>query len=104
MRPTQRELLTIVVIVIIVVSVGAVGWALINTTTKVLPSNPMQNSTNTNSSIPTPTSTSTPTATQSPAPILPIDVTSVSLQQPYNPGGPTINVTLQNSGASPVWH
>jgi len=95
MTPTLRKPLAIVVIVIIAVSVAAVGWILIQS---------MQNSTNNDSSTPTPTptSTSTPTTTQPPTPILPIEVASVSLQQPYNPGGPTLKVTLQNTGTSPV--
>ena len=100
MTPTLRGLLAIVIIVIIVVSVGAVGLTLINT--------PKQNSTNSSTLIPTSTGTPTPTikptpkATQSPTPILPVDVVSVSLQQPYNPGGPTINVALRNYGTIPV--
>ena len=102
MTPTLRGLLVIAVIVIIVVSVGAVGWTLINTLAKTPSSHPMQNSTNTDSSAPTQTSTSIPTVPQSPAPTLPVNVVSVSLQQPCNPGGPTINVTLQNTGTSPI--
>jgi hypothetical protein len=50
----------------------------------------------------TPTVTPTPTTTQSPTSITPVDVVSASLQQPYNPGGPTINVTVQNTGTNPV--
>jgi hypothetical protein len=100
MAPTLRGLLAIIILVIIVVSVGAVGWILINTSKQE----------STNSSTITPTSTGTPkptikpipTATQSPIPILPLDVVSVSLQQPYNPGGPTISVSLRNSGTVPV--
>lgn len=102
--PTQRRLLAIVMIVIIVVSVGTVGWILMDIPARETSNHPLQNSTNTNSSSPTPTSTptSTPTVTQSPAPILPIDVSSVILQQPNNPGGPMINITLQNTWTSPV--
>lgn len=95
MKPTLRKLLAIVVVAIIVVSVGAVGWILIQS---------IQNNTTNDSSTPTPTptSTSTPTTTQSPTSILPVEVASVILQQPYNPAGPTLELTLQNTGTSPV--
>ncbi len=120
MTPTLKGLLAIVIIVIIVVSVGAVGWTLINTPTQngtnssaptptptgtstpTITPIPTATTTPTSTSTPTPTITPTPPQTQSPTPILPVDVVSVSLQQPYNPGGPTINVTLQNTGTSPV--
>ena len=49
---------------------------------------------------PSPTPTTTPVPTQPPASSL--TVVSVDLLQPYNPGGPTIEVTLQNVGNEPV--
>ena len=59
---------------------------------------------------PTPTSTSiisispspTPTATPIPVTEGPLTVVSVSLLQPYTPGGPTIEITLQNNATNPV--
>lgn len=102
MKPTLRELLAIAAIVIIVVTVGVIGWILIGTPTKAPSSHPMQNSTANNSNSPNPTPTSTPTATQPPTSALPVFAASVSLQQPNNPAGPTIDVTLQNTGTNPV--
>jgi hypothetical protein len=51
---------------------------------------------------PTPTSTPTPTATPTPVNAGTLTVVSVSLLQPYNPGGPTIEVILQNNATDPV--
>jgi hypothetical protein len=48
------------------------------------------------SSIPTPTATSIPFSTG------PLTAVSVSLLQPYTPGGPTIEITLQNNATIPV--
>jgi hypothetical protein len=98
MRPTLRGLLAVVVIVIIVFSVGAVGWILINNSKSAPSNHPIPSSTPTSTSTPT----ITPIATQSPSPTQPVAVASVSLQQPYNPGGPTINITLLNTGTSSI--
>jgi hypothetical protein len=92
MTPTLSKLLAILIIVIIVVSFGVVGWILhhISTTAQNSPAN--------DSNTPTPT----PTSTQSPNPTQPVKVTLVSLQQQYNPGGPTLKITLKNTGTNPI--
>ncbi|MGA3290940.1 MAG: BsuPI-related putative proteinase inhibitor [Candidatus Bathyarchaeia archaeon] len=61
-----------------------------------------------NSNSLTPTSTpiispaSSPTATPAPVNAGPLTVVSVSIFQPYNPGGPTIEVILQNNATNTV--
>lgn len=52
----------------------------------------------TSSVLPTPT----PAATPSPVNAGSLTVVSVNILQPYNPGGPTVEVTLKNNATTPV--
>jgi hypothetical protein len=51
---------------------------------------------------PTATPATTPTATPTPVNAGALAVVSVSLLQPYNPAGPTVEVILQNNATNPV--
>ncbi len=53
---------------------------------------------------PTPSASPAPTPSATPAPVnaVPLTVVSVSILQPYNPGGPTIEVILQNNATNPI--
>ena len=86
-----------VVLLLVILLVGAVGVYYV--AQKELPknSNPLT-PTPTPSTSPTPT----PTATSAPVNAGALTVVSVSILQPYNPGGPTIEVILQNNATNPV--
>ncbi len=102
-----------IVLLSVILLVGAVGAYYV--AQKELPknSNPLTPTpTPSTSSTPTPSTSSTPTPSTSPAPTptgtpTPVNagaltVVSVSILQPYNPGGPTIEVILQNNATNPV--
>jgi hypothetical protein len=76
-------------VLLVILLVGAVGAFYI--AQKVVPAP-------TPSTLPTPT----PTATSAPTSLGPLTVVSVSILQPHNPGGPTIEVILQNNATNPV--
>ena len=86
-----------VVLLLVILLIGAVGAYYI--AQKELPknSNPL-------TPTPTPSTSPAPTPTATPAPVNagPLTVVSVSILQPYNPGGPTIEVILQNNATNPV--
>ncbi len=86
-----------VVLLLIILLAGAVGVYYV--AQKELPkdSNPLTPTPTPNTS-PTPT----PTATATPVNAGALTVVSVSILQPYNPGGPTIEVILQNNATNPV--
>jgi hypothetical protein len=78
-----------VVVLLVILLIGAVGAYYI--AQKELPAL-------TPSTSPTPT----PTATSTPISSGPLTIISVRILQPYNPGGPTIEVTMQNNSTDPV--
>ena len=104
-----------VVLLLVILLVGAVGAYYIAQKEHPKNSNPLT-PTPTPSTSPTPTlsnpltptltpSTSpTPTPTATPATVNAgaLTVVSVSILQPYNPGGPTIEVILQNNATNPI--
>lgn len=69
---------------------------------QTLPATPTTTATATPSPIPLSTPTLSPTPTPKQTPTNTIIVVSVDLLKPYTPGGPTIQITLQNNGTSPV--
>ena len=87
-----RIVLLLVILLIVAVSLYYVAQ-------KELSKNP-----NTLTSTPIPSSSPAPTPTATPIPVNEgaLKVVSVSILQPYNPGGPTIEVTLQNNATNPV--
>jgi hypothetical protein len=91
----------LVVLLIVILLIGAAGAYYV--AQKELPkkSNPLT-PTPTPSTSPAPTPTPTPTATPTPVNAGALTVVSVSILQPYNPGGPTIEVILQNNATNPV--
>ena len=90
-----------VVLLLVILLVGAVGAYYV--AQKELPknSNPLT-PTPTPSTSPAPTPAPTPAATSAPVNAGALTVVSVSILQPYNPGGPTIEVILQNNATNPV--
>ena len=84
-----------VVLLIVILLVGAVGAYYV--AQKALSKN---GGTLTPTPAPSTSPTTTPTSTSVNAGIL--TVVSVSIIQPYNPGGPTIEVILQNNSTNPV--
>lgn len=88
---------TQVVLLLVILLAGAVGAYYV--AQKELPknSNPLTPAP-TPSTLPSPS----PTATSTPVNVDPLTVVSVSILQPYNPGGPTIEVILQNNATNPV--
>jgi hypothetical protein len=86
-----------VVLLLVILLIGAVGAYYV--AQKELPKN-----TNPLTPTPTPGTSPTPTPTATPAPVNASDLTvvSVSTLQRYNPGGPTIEVILQNNATNPV--
>lgn len=90
-----------VVLLLVILLVGAVGAYY--AAQKELPknSNPLT-PTPTPSTSPAPTPAPTPAATSAPVNAGALTVVSVSILQPYNPGGPTIEVILQNNATNPV--
>ena len=87
-----RIVLLLVILLIVAVSLYYVAQ-------KELSKNP-----NPLTSPPIPSSSPAPTPTATPIPVNEgaLMVVSVSILQPYNPGGPTIEVTLQNNATNPV--
>ena len=90
-----------VVLLLVILLVGAVGAYYV--AQKELPknSNPLT-PTPTPSTSPAPTPAPTPAATSAPVNAGALTVVSVSILQPYNPAGPTIEVILQNNATNPV--
>jgi hypothetical protein len=90
-----------VILLLVILLVGAVGAYYV--AQKELPknSNPLT-PTPTPSTSPAPTPAPTPAATSAPVNAGALTVVSVSILQPYNPGGPTIEVILQNNATNPV--
>ena len=86
-----------VVLFLVILLIGAVGVYYV--AQKELPkdSSPLA-PTSAPSTSPAPTPTATPTPVDAGA----LTVVSVSILQPYNPGGPTIEVVLQNNSTNPV--
>ena len=86
-----------VVLLLVILLVGAVGAYYIAQKELSKNNNPL-------TPTPTPSTSPAPTPTATPAPVNadPLTVVSVSLLQPYNPGGPTIEVILQNNATNPV--
>ena len=94
-----------IVLLSVILLVGAVGAYYV--AQKELPknSNPLTTTpTPSISSTPTPSTSPVPTPTGTPTPVNAgaLTVVSVSILQPYNPGGPTIEVILQNNATIPV--
>ncbi len=92
-----------VVLLLVILLIGAVGVYYVAQKELTKNSNPLPPAP-TPSASPTPSTSPTPTPTATPAPVnaSAIIVVSVNILQPYNPGGPTIEVILQNNSTNPV--
>ncbi len=103
-KSVAKTLVLVILVVILAATVGAYYIEQKEQTPNKNALNPSPTPTPNPSISPTPTlSTSpTPAATISPSNANPLTIISVSIIQPVNPGGPTIEITLQNNSTNAV--
>jgi hypothetical protein len=108
MMPTRRVLLAIAVLLILVVGIAVASHTIITNNSETLSNQLPQSSDSNGPNNPTSSALTSPSTTPAPSetPISksaqPIQVASVSLEAPYNPGEPTVNITLLNIGTKPI--
>ncbi len=101
-RALAKAQVILLLIILLIVAVGAYYIAQKELPKDSSPLTPTPTPSTSPAPTPTPTPTPTPAATSAPVNAGFLTVVSVSLLQPYNPGGPTIEVVLQNNATDPV--